>query len=231
MAADVGTIDDYISTFPPEVQDVLSDIRSRLHATVPGMTEAMSYGIPTLKLDGRNLVHFAGWKRARQPLPGARGGRSARSRDGSVRRRQGDAEVSPRPADPRRPAGAHHLGVARDSVRLDRPSSRRWSFQTRYGPGRQTAHGRYPAAHGHVGVEEEDALADVAAAGQGARCGRAVQAAVDPGPAMTAERAGPVRGVRLSGPVDQGEGHRSRPATQAARSSSSRAAFTSSPPI
>ena len=63
MAGNDGTIDEYISTFPPEVQDVLSDIRMRLHAAVPGMTEAMSYGIPTLKLDGRNLVHFAGWKK------------------------------------------------------------------------------------------------------------------------------------------------------------------------
>ena len=62
MAGNSGTIDDYIGTFPPEVQDVLTDIRSRLHEAVPGMTEAMSYGIPTLKLDGRNLVHFAGWK-------------------------------------------------------------------------------------------------------------------------------------------------------------------------
>ncbi len=42
---------------------MLTDIRSRLHATVPGMTEAMSYGMPTLKLDGKNLVHFAGWKK------------------------------------------------------------------------------------------------------------------------------------------------------------------------
>ena len=63
MAGNSGTIDDYIGTFPPEVQDVLTDIRSRLHEAVPGMTEAMSYGMPTLKLDGKSLVHFAGWKK------------------------------------------------------------------------------------------------------------------------------------------------------------------------
>ena len=73
MAGNDGTIDDYISTFPPEVQDVLSDIRMRLHATVPGMTEAMSYGMPTLKLDGKSLVHFAGWKKhvSLSPAPDA----------------------------------------------------------------------------------------------------------------------------------------------------------------
>ena len=38
---------------------MLTDIRSRLHATVPGMTEVMSDGIEF----GENLVHFAGWKK------------------------------------------------------------------------------------------------------------------------------------------------------------------------
>lgn len=73
MAGSFGTIDDYIITFPAEVQKTLADIRSRLHARVPGMTEAMSYGIPTLKLDGRNLVHFAGWKKhvSLYPIPEA----------------------------------------------------------------------------------------------------------------------------------------------------------------
>ena len=60
MVGNSSTIDDYIGTFPPEVQDVLIAIRSRLHEAVPGMTEAMSYGMPTLKLDGKSLVHFAG---------------------------------------------------------------------------------------------------------------------------------------------------------------------------
>ena len=68
-----GTIDDYIGSFPAEVQDVLTDIRSRLHATVPGMTETMSYGMPTLELDGKRLVHFAGWRKhvSLYPVPEA----------------------------------------------------------------------------------------------------------------------------------------------------------------
>jgi uncharacterized protein YdhG (YjbR/CyaY superfamily) len=67
------TIDDYISSFPAEVRDVLTDIRRRLHATVPGMTEGMGYGMPTLQLDGKNLVHFAGWKKhlSIYPMPEA----------------------------------------------------------------------------------------------------------------------------------------------------------------
>ena len=56
------SVDDYIATFPPEVRTVLAEVRRTLHAAVPGAEEAMRYDIPTLTLDGRSLVHFAGWK-------------------------------------------------------------------------------------------------------------------------------------------------------------------------
>jgi uncharacterized protein YdhG (YjbR/CyaY superfamily) len=59
----VATVDDYIASFPPEVQDVLQDIRRTMHAAVPDAGEAISYGIPALTLHGRSLVYFAGWKR------------------------------------------------------------------------------------------------------------------------------------------------------------------------
>jgi uncharacterized protein YdhG (YjbR/CyaY superfamily) len=58
-----ATVDDYIASFPPEVQDVLQDIRRTMHAAVPDAGEAISYGIPALTLHGRSLVYFAGWKR------------------------------------------------------------------------------------------------------------------------------------------------------------------------
>jgi uncharacterized protein YdhG (YjbR/CyaY superfamily) len=56
-------IDDYIATFPPDVQQVLSEIRRTIHAAVPGSLEKISYDIPTLTRDGRRYVHFAGWAR------------------------------------------------------------------------------------------------------------------------------------------------------------------------
>lgn len=59
MSADV---DAYIASFPPATQDVLREVRRRLHAQVPGAGEAMRYDIPTLTIDGRSVLHFAGWK-------------------------------------------------------------------------------------------------------------------------------------------------------------------------
>ncbi len=57
-----GNIDDYISTFPPDVQSRLEQVRRAMHRAVPAAGEAISYRIPTLTLDDRSLVYFAGWK-------------------------------------------------------------------------------------------------------------------------------------------------------------------------
>ena len=43
------------------MQDILREIRRRCRAAVPGSGEAISYGIPTVTLDGRQVVYFAGW--------------------------------------------------------------------------------------------------------------------------------------------------------------------------
>src|SRR5580765_5358061 len=54
-------IDDYISTFPPDVQEILQTVRETIHKAAPEAEEAICYQIPTFKLNG-NLVHFAAWK-------------------------------------------------------------------------------------------------------------------------------------------------------------------------
>jgi len=56
------TIDDYIRTFPPDVRARLEGMRQTIRKAAPGATEAISYQMPTFKLDGKNLVHFAAWK-------------------------------------------------------------------------------------------------------------------------------------------------------------------------
>jgi uncharacterized protein YdhG (YjbR/CyaY superfamily) len=58
-----GTIDEYIRTFPPEVQARLQKMRQTIRKAAPQAVEAISYQMPTFKLHGRNLVHFAGYKR------------------------------------------------------------------------------------------------------------------------------------------------------------------------
>jgi uncharacterized protein YdhG (YjbR/CyaY superfamily) len=54
-------IDAYISTFPPNVQKVLQQVRRTIKKSAPEAEEAISYQMPTFKLNG-NLVHFAAWK-------------------------------------------------------------------------------------------------------------------------------------------------------------------------
>ncbi|HEU4437324.1 MAG TPA: DUF1801 domain-containing protein [candidate division Zixibacteria bacterium] len=55
------TIDEYIGVFPKEVQGILKTVRRKIGESAPAAQEAISYGIPTFKLNG-NLVHFAAFK-------------------------------------------------------------------------------------------------------------------------------------------------------------------------
>lgn len=55
------TIDAYIKTFPKEIQPILQCVRETIQAAAPNAEEAISYGMPTFRLNG-NLVHFAGYK-------------------------------------------------------------------------------------------------------------------------------------------------------------------------
>ncbi|MWV44658.1 hypothetical protein GRF59_13650 [Paenibacillus sp. HJL G12] len=57
----VGSIDEYISMFSPEVQVMLQSIRQVIHESAPDATEKISYQMPTFELHG-NLVHFAAFK-------------------------------------------------------------------------------------------------------------------------------------------------------------------------
>jgi uncharacterized protein YdhG (YjbR/CyaY superfamily) len=54
-------IDQYISGFPPEIQAILQKIRKTVQRAAPQATEAISYQMPTFRLNG-NLVHFAAFK-------------------------------------------------------------------------------------------------------------------------------------------------------------------------
>ena len=63
MAPQFESVDDYISSFPPEVQTVLQEARKTIHAAAPGLQESISYGIPTFSMEGRPVVYLGGWKK------------------------------------------------------------------------------------------------------------------------------------------------------------------------
>ncbi len=56
------TVDEYIGLFPDDVRTVLERVRQTIRKAAPGVVEAISYQLPTFKLNGRNLVHFAAWE-------------------------------------------------------------------------------------------------------------------------------------------------------------------------
>jgi uncharacterized protein YdhG (YjbR/CyaY superfamily) len=55
------TIDEYIAGFPPEVQEVLEQVRTTIKKAAPDAEEAIRYRLPTFRLNG-NLVHFGAFK-------------------------------------------------------------------------------------------------------------------------------------------------------------------------
>jgi uncharacterized protein YdhG (YjbR/CyaY superfamily) len=55
------TIDEYIATFPKEVQKKLNDLRATIKQAAPKAEEKISYAMPTFAQHG-NLVHFAAYE-------------------------------------------------------------------------------------------------------------------------------------------------------------------------
>ena len=57
-----GSIDDYVATFPEDVQKIMKQLRRTIKAAAPQAEEKISYNMPTFTLNGTYLVYFAGWK-------------------------------------------------------------------------------------------------------------------------------------------------------------------------
>ncbi|MBC7900611.1 MAG: DUF1801 domain-containing protein [Saprospiraceae bacterium] len=66
-------IDEYIAGFPADVQEILQKIRIIILKAAPEAEEAISYQIPTFKLRGKNVIHFAGFKNHIGIYPAPRG--------------------------------------------------------------------------------------------------------------------------------------------------------------
>ena len=60
---EIITIDNYISTFPKPIREILEKIRSVIVEEAPEAQEAISYSMPAFKLNGKGLVYFAAFKK------------------------------------------------------------------------------------------------------------------------------------------------------------------------
>lgn len=58
-----ASIDEYIGTFPPDVQKVLKELRATIKSAAPEAKETISYNMPTFTFNGTYLIYFAGWKK------------------------------------------------------------------------------------------------------------------------------------------------------------------------
>jgi uncharacterized protein YdhG (YjbR/CyaY superfamily) len=64
-------IDEFISEFDAETQEKLRQLRRTITESAPDAIETINYGIPTFKLNGKNLVHFSAYKTHIGFYPGA----------------------------------------------------------------------------------------------------------------------------------------------------------------
>jgi len=55
-------IDEYIASFPKDIQEILEKLRTTIRKAAPDAEEIINYQIPTFTLKG-NLVHFATFKK------------------------------------------------------------------------------------------------------------------------------------------------------------------------
>lgn len=55
-------MDQYIQSFPKDVQEILQKIRKIIKDIIPDSEEVISYQIPTFNLNGKYFIYFAGYK-------------------------------------------------------------------------------------------------------------------------------------------------------------------------
>ena len=62
VKTDFNSVDEYIATYPEDVQAILQRVRSTIRKAMPGAEEVISYQMPAYRLHGGAVLSFAGWK-------------------------------------------------------------------------------------------------------------------------------------------------------------------------
>ncbi len=63
MNKDIYNVEQYIATFPSEVQQKLILFRQIIKENAPSSVESISYGMPAYKLNRKPLVYFAAFEK------------------------------------------------------------------------------------------------------------------------------------------------------------------------
>jgi uncharacterized protein YdhG (YjbR/CyaY superfamily) len=62
LKPDFKSVTEYIASQPEAVRGILRRVRSAIRKAVPRSEEVIAYKIPTYKLCGNAVLHFAAWK-------------------------------------------------------------------------------------------------------------------------------------------------------------------------
>jgi len=61
MKTEIQSVDEYINSFPEEIQKRLEEVRKVIKSVAPLAKEGISYGMPSYKFHGQ-LIYFSGFK-------------------------------------------------------------------------------------------------------------------------------------------------------------------------
>lgn len=67
----LSEVDKHIAASPEESHVALKQVREIIKKLLPKAEEKISYGVPTFTLNGKNLIHYAGYKNHLGLYPGA----------------------------------------------------------------------------------------------------------------------------------------------------------------
>lgn len=57
------TVDEYIASFPDDVQSILNQVREIIYKREPDTKEAISYGIPAFRCNNQIFIFFAAYQK------------------------------------------------------------------------------------------------------------------------------------------------------------------------
>jgi uncharacterized protein YdhG (YjbR/CyaY superfamily) len=59
MKIDFKSVDEYINSYPEQIQELLMQMRTAIRKAAPDAEEGIGYGMPAYKYKGKPLVYFA----------------------------------------------------------------------------------------------------------------------------------------------------------------------------
>ncbi|MBI5707354.1 MAG: DUF1801 domain-containing protein [Armatimonadetes bacterium] len=65
-----NSVAEHLGSLSPEIRESVEKLRAKVLELVPEAVETISYGIPTVKMRGRGIVHYAGFKNHCSFFPG-----------------------------------------------------------------------------------------------------------------------------------------------------------------